>query len=56
MTRLSAAIAGHPAHTAFPAALAATAKEPGAAKAFLTFLTSPEAIKVIKAHGLEPPG
>jgi len=43
-------------YTAFPAALAATAKEPGAAKAFLTFLTSPEAIKVIKAHGLEPPG
>lgn len=38
----------------FPAAIAAEAKEPAAAKAFIDFLTSPEAASVIKAKGMTP--
>jgi molybdate transport system substrate-binding protein len=41
--------------TAFPAAIGNAAKEADAAKALLKFLASPEALKVIKAKGLEPP-
>jgi molybdate transport system substrate-binding protein len=40
--------------TIFPAALAASPKQPDAAKALLKFLVSPEAAKVIKSKGLEP--
>jgi molybdate transport system substrate-binding protein len=38
----------------FPAAIAADAKEPAAAKAFIDFLTSPAAVSVIKAKGMTP--
>jgi molybdate transport system substrate-binding protein len=38
----------------FPAAIAAEAKEPAAAKAFIDFLTSPTAASVIKAKGMTP--
>ena len=38
----------------FPAALAAEAKEPVAAKAFIDFLTSPAAASTIKAKGMTP--
>lgn len=41
--------------TVFPAAISANAKEPDAARAFLRFLASPEALKVMHAKGLEPP-
>jgi len=39
---------------AFPAAVAADAKEPAAAKEFIDFLTSPAAASVIKAKGMTP--
>ena len=38
----------------FPAAVAADAKEPAAAKAFIDFLTSPAAASTIKAKGMTP--
>lgn len=38
----------------FPAAIAAEAKEPAAAKAFIDFLKSPAAAPVIKAKGMSP--
>jgi molybdate transport system substrate-binding protein len=43
-------------YTVFPAGIAASAAQPAAAKALLTFLTTPEAARVIAAHGLEPRG
>jgi molybdate transport system substrate-binding protein len=41
--------------TAFPAAISTAAKAPDAAKALLKFLASPEAAKVMKSKGLDPP-
>jgi molybdate transport system substrate-binding protein len=41
-------------YTVFPGAAATATKEPDAAKALLKFLVSPDAGKVIRAHGLEP--
>jgi len=41
-------------YTVISAAVATGAREPEAAKEFLKFLATPEAIKVIKAKGLEP--
>ena len=41
--------------TAFPAAISASSKAPEAAQALLKFLASPEAAKVLKSKGLEPP-
>jgi molybdate transport system substrate-binding protein len=41
-------------YTAFPAAVGAGAKEPGAAKSFLDFLRIPAAAAVIRAKGMEP--
>ena len=38
----------------FPAAVAADAREPMAAKAFIDYLTSPAAISAIKAKGMTP--
>jgi molybdate transport system substrate-binding protein len=38
----------------FPAAIAADAKEPAAAMAFIDFLTSPAAASIIKAKGMTP--
>ena len=38
----------------FPAAVAADAKEPAAAKQFIDYLTSPAAASVIKAKGMTP--
>jgi molybdate transport system substrate-binding protein len=38
----------------FSAAVAADAKEAEAAKAFITFLTTPPATAVIKAKGMNP--
>ncbi len=40
--------------TVFSAGLHASAKEPAAAKAFVTFLTAPAAVPVIKKTGMEP--
>ncbi len=40
--------------TVFPAAVAVGTKEPEAAKALIKFLTSPAAITVLKAKGLNP--
>jgi len=42
-------------YTVFPAAVGATGKQPDAARALLKFLASPDAIRVMKAKGLEPP-
>lgn len=39
----------------FPAAISAGARRPDAAKALLNYLASPDATRVLKAHGLEPP-
>lgn len=39
---------------AFAAGVTTNAKEPDAAKALIRFLTSPAAIAVIKAKGMEP--
>jgi molybdate transport system substrate-binding protein len=41
-------------YTVLPAAVSAHAKEPEAAKELLKFLTSPAAVPVLKAWGLEP--
>ena len=41
-------------YTVFPAAGAASAREPTAVLAFLRFLRTPEAAKVIRAKGMEP--
>lgn len=38
----------------FAGGVAADAQEAGAGKAFLDFLTTPEAVAVLKAKGLEP--
>jgi ABC-type Fe3+ transport system substrate-binding protein len=38
----------------FPVAIAAEAKEPAAARAFIDFLTSPAAASIIKAKGMTP--
>ena len=38
----------------FPAAVAADAKEPAAAREFIDYLTSPAAVSVIKAKGMTP--
>jgi molybdate transport system substrate-binding protein len=38
----------------FPAAIATDAKQPDAAKAFIDFITSPEAAAVVKAKGMTP--
>jgi len=38
----------------FPAAVAAEAKEPAAAREFIDFLTSPAAASIIKAKGMTP--
>lgn len=43
-------------YTMFAAAVGASAKEPEAANALIKFLTAPEALPVIKAKGMEPPG
>jgi molybdate transport system substrate-binding protein len=42
-------------YTVFPAGVGASAKQPDAARALLKFLASPDAIRVMKAKGLEPP-
>jgi molybdate transport system substrate-binding protein len=41
-------------YTVFAGAVAAAAREPDAAKALFKFLASPEAIRTLKAKGLEP--
>ena len=41
-------------YTSFTAALGVAPKEAAAAKAFIDFLTAPQAISVIKAKGMEP--
>ncbi len=41
--------------TVFPAAISANAKAPDAAGALLKFLASPDALRVMRAKGLEPP-
>jgi molybdate transport system substrate-binding protein len=41
-------------YTVFTAGVATKAKEPGAARALIGFLTSPPAMAVIKAKGMEP--
>jgi molybdate transport system substrate-binding protein len=41
-------------YTVYPAAVAADAKEPEAAKALIKFLTAPAAVTVLKAKGLSP--
>jgi molybdate transport system substrate-binding protein len=41
-------------YTIFTAAVAASAKDPAAAQAFIKFLTAPAAAPVIKAKGMEP--
>jgi molybdate transport system substrate-binding protein len=43
-------------YTIFPGAVVASAKEAAGAAALLKFLASPEAVRVIKAKGLEPAG
>jgi molybdate transport system substrate-binding protein len=41
-------------YTTFTAAVMAGAKQPQAAKAFIDFITTPAAVKVFKAKGMEP--
>ncbi|HZO45554.1 MAG TPA: substrate-binding domain-containing protein [Xanthobacteraceae bacterium] len=41
--------------TVFPAAISVNAKAPDAAQALLKFLASPDALRVMRAKGLEPP-
>ena len=43
-------------YTNFPAAISSGAQHADGAKALLNFLASPEAARVLKASGLEPPG
>jgi molybdate transport system substrate-binding protein len=40
--------------TIFAAGVPASAKEPNAARALITYLRSPEAVTIIKAKGLDP--
>jgi molybdate transport system substrate-binding protein len=40
--------------TSYVTVIPANAKEPVAAKAFVEFLGSPEAVSILKAKGLEP--
>jgi molybdate transport system substrate-binding protein len=40
---------------AFSAGISIAAKEPEAAKALVDFLSSPDALPVLKARGLDPP-
>jgi molybdate transport system substrate-binding protein len=41
-------------YTVFPAAMSSSAREPAAAYAFVRFLKTPEAVKVIREKGMEP--
>ena len=41
-------------YISFTAGVSSDAKEPGAAQALIKFLTSPAAVAVIKAKGMEP--
>ena len=41
-------------YTVFPAAVTVSAKDPDAAKALVRFLTSPDAVRLMKAKGLYP--
>ena len=43
-------------YTNFPAAISANARQADAAKALLNYLATPDAARVMKARGLEPPG
>ena len=43
-------------YTNFPAAVSASARQADAAKALLKYLATPDAVRVLKTHGLEPPG
>jgi molybdate transport system substrate-binding protein len=43
-------------YTNFPAAVSAGAKQADAAKALLKYLASPDAVRVMKANGLDAPG
>ena len=43
-------------YTNFASAISAGAKQPDAARAFLKYFTSPDAVRVIRASGLEPLG
>jgi molybdate transport system substrate-binding protein len=43
-------------YTNFPAAVSAGARQADAARALINYLASPDAARVLKAHGLEPPG
>ncbi len=43
-------------YTNFPAAVSTGARQADAAKALLKYLASPDAARVMKANGLEPPG
>ena len=43
-------------YTIFPGAVSASAKQADAARALIKFLASPEALRVMKAKGLAPPG
>jgi molybdate transport system substrate-binding protein len=38
----------------YTAGFAAGARDNGAARAFVTFLASPEAVRIIRAKGMEP--
>jgi molybdate transport system substrate-binding protein len=42
-------------YSRYSAAIPASAKEPDAGKAFISFLTSPAAVAVMKAKGIDPP-
>jgi molybdate transport system substrate-binding protein len=42
-------------YSRYSAAIPASAKEPDAGKAFISFLTSPAALAVMKAKGIDPP-
>ncbi len=42
-------------YSRYSAAIPANAKEPDAGKAFISFLTSPAAVAIMKAKGIDPP-